>query len=55
MSPRAALESEIFRTYAIILVTLIVVAGAGVLIARWKAGDAARHATKAYLGWLSVV
>ncbi len=55
MSPAAAIESEIFRFYAGVILAVLLVAGAVLLLMRWRMPATAEHAWRAYLGWLVIV
>lgn len=52
MTPAAALASDIFRIYALIVIGLLVLAGAALAILRWILHRNVGHAWKAYRGWL---
>lgn len=55
MSPSLALESDIFRFFAVAAISVLLVAGIILLILKRVAPAAADHAWKAYLGWLLIV
>jgi phosphatidate cytidylyltransferase len=52
MTPWAALESEIFRTYAAIVASLLLIAGVAIGLARWRYGPALDHAIQSFRSWL---
>ena len=55
MSPTAALASDVFRIYLILIVAILVVAGAVLAVLRWGLRRDVGHAWKAYRGWLVMV
>jgi phosphatidate cytidylyltransferase len=52
MSPRMALESEIFRAYLAIVIGLLLLGGATLAVLRWIAKRNVHHAWQAFQGWL---
>ena len=54
MSPQLALASEVFWFYAIVVVTLLVLAGVALAVLRVR-GRNVQHAWQAYRGWLILV
>jgi phosphatidate cytidylyltransferase len=52
MSPRAALESNIFLIYVALVGGLLLLAGAALIVLRWRLGSRADHAWKSYRAWL---
>jgi phosphatidate cytidylyltransferase len=55
MSPHAALASDIFHIYAILLLGLLALAGALLALLRWGLHINVEHSWKAYRGWLVMV
>jgi len=55
MSPEAALASHIFRIYTVIVLGLLLLAGAAIAVCRWGFHRDVDHAWKAYRGWLVMV
>ena len=55
MSPSEAIASEVFRTYLILIATILVVAGAVLAALKWGVRRDVSHAWKAYRGWLVMV
>jgi phosphatidate cytidylyltransferase len=52
MSPGAALESPVFRFYALLILGLLLLAGLVLVTLRWGLHRNVDHAWKAYRGWL---
>jgi len=55
MSPSAALASDVFRLFALLTATLLVVGGAILAVVRFGLAKNASHAWEAYCGWLVMV
>ena len=55
MSPSAALASQIFQIYFILIAAILVVAGSLLAVLRWGLRRNVDHAWKAYRGWLVMV
>src|SRR5438128_320345 len=55
MSPRAALESDVFCFYAAAAFGLLVLAGVVLAFLKWGLHKDVDHAWKAYCGWLILV
>ena len=55
MSPTAALASEVFRIYLILIAAILIIAGAVLAALRWGLRRDVGHAWKAYRGWLVIV
>jgi phosphatidate cytidylyltransferase len=55
MSPRAALESDVFLFYAGMVAALLAAAGVVLAILRWGLHRDVGQAAKAYAGWLGVI
>lgn len=55
MTPRAALENEIFRGYVLLVACLLLIAGIVLMLLRWRLGGKTDHAWKAYQAWLFMI
>ena len=55
MSPQAALESPVFRFYALAAAGLLLLAGVVLTFLKWGLGKNVDHAWHAYAGWLLLV
>lgn len=54
MSPQAAIESDVFRFYAVLVATLLVLAGVALAIMRAR-GRNVEHAWQSFRGWLIII
>ncbi|MBC7855634.1 MAG: phosphatidate cytidylyltransferase [Pirellulaceae bacterium] len=55
MSPRAALNSEIYLAYVAVVAVILIAAGLAIVMLRWLAGRDVSHATRSYAAWLIMV
>ena len=55
MSPRAALASNVFCFYTILVLVLLLAAGAALAVLRWGLHKDVTHAWRSYRGWLILV
>ncbi len=55
MSPRAAMDSQVFLIYLAILVSILIVAGGTISLLRWGLKKEVGHAWASYRGWLVMV
>jgi phosphatidate cytidylyltransferase len=55
MTPRAALESDVFRFYALLTIAMLVLAGGLLAVLKWGLRKNVGHAWAAYRGWLIMV
>jgi phosphatidate cytidylyltransferase len=55
MTPRAALESDVFRFYALLTIAMLVLAGGLLAVLKWGLRKNVGHAWGAYRGWLIMV
>lgn len=55
MTPRAALESEVFRFYTAVALAILVVAGILLCVLKWARRRDVSHAWRSYRGWLVMV
>ena len=55
MSPRAAMDSQVFLIYLAILISILILAGGAIALLRWGLKKEVGHAWASYRSWLVMV